>query len=976
MARTPGTESILEAAEHWRRRCLMAEGSAFTDLSLWRRSRLDELEAYYVDRLDFGEGDFLEKFRQQIEPCCPDAKRLAAEMMWLMFLFPSNIGSARKIDVVRSIWSWSGDELPASHSLFQSFGEGVGSGGPGFNNYRWLELVVFIRWSQAWKDLDDGIRRDVASDPWKFAAWLDAVPGAAKRQLRHMVLHLLFPDTFERVSSAGNKRLIERAFVERLNGADLSKDDLEPSLIGQDRRLRRIREVLEKEHPTGHVDFYEGEFLNKWKDQLRVAESPAEDEAGPTGQLLPPTSRERILEALETFDNTLRGIGEWDNWESNGAHRYAITDMGKLYPVKQIISMVTGVPRTEFSGGEPANRYIRHYGFGIVHLHDEGTGKTWIFQANADRYDIPAALKVLTRMHWLVQQHKNDVHTGDRVFLWLSGSQGGIVAQARVLAEPAMLDQSEDEAKFWKNQDDAVGPPVLRVPLEIVKVVDPLLSRSAIQSQTGLANLSILRFAQGTNFAVAPQEAAILSVMVQGTSVAPRHDARYWCIAPGEGARLWNDFLESGIAAIGWDELGDLSNLGSKEDVLAALKNAKPGEGEPSNDALACFQFANVMQERDVVIAKKGIREVVGYGVVVSDYEFREDRSEYRHVREVKWLHTGSWVLPHHMKMPLKTLTEVSNDERFLNWLHSAIHGKPTPAPLPTTPPYSLDDALSDLFIDREAFVSILNTLGRKRNIIVQGPPGVGKTFVAKRIAYSLMRERDDARVEMVQFHQSYAYEDFVQGWRPAKEGFELRDGIFYSFARRAGSDSVDRPYVFIIDEINRANLSKVLGELMMLIEADKRGPDYSIPLTYSPSGERFYVPSNLYIIGLMNTADRSLAMVDYALRRRFAFIDLEPSFSNSGFTDHLKSRGASQDLIELIVSRMTQLNETITNDSKNLGYGFEIGHSYFCPTDSEVQLDKSWYRHVIEVEVKPLLREYWFDDRAKADQWVADLLP
>src|SRR5690606_1428410 len=185
---------------------------------------------------------------------------------------------------------------------------------------------------------------------------------------------------------------------------------------------------------------------------------------------------------------------------------------------------------------------------------------------------------------------------------------------------------------------------------------------------------------------------------------------------------------------------------------------------------------------------------------------------------------------------------------------------------------YTLDDALDGLFLSRDQFTYILDQLGRKRNVILEGPPGVGKTFIAKRVAWALLGEKDPSRVEMVQFHQSYAYEDFVQGWRPAEAGgFDLRNGIFYEFCERAAGDDPERPYVFIIDEINRGNLSKVFGELLMLIEGDKRGPDFAIPLTYSRAREeRFYVPRNLYVLGMMNTADRSLAMVDYALRRRF----------------------------------------------------------------------------------------------------------
>jgi 5-methylcytosine-specific restriction protein B len=263
----------------------------------------------------------------------------------------------------------------------------------------------------------------------------------------------------------------------------------------------------------------------------------------------------------------------------------------------------------------------------------------------------------------------------------------------------------------------------------------------------------------------------------------------------------------------------------------------------------------------------------------------------------------------------------------------------------------------------------MLEALERRKNIILQGPPGVGKSFIAKRLAYALMGHRDSARLEMVQFHQSYAYEDFVQGWRPKQDGgFELRNGVFYEFCRHAKNGS---PYVFIIDEINRGNLSKILGEMMLLIEHDKRGPDFAVRLTYSD--QSFYVPDNVHIIGLMNTADRSLAMVDYALRRRFVFFTLEPRFDSPVFAELLRMRGAEDALIRRIIDRMDTLNGRIASDTRNLGPGFCLGHSFFCPTDSDV-VDDNWYTTVVRNEIAPLLREYWFDAPGTAEGIIDQL--
>lgn len=295
-----------------------------------------------------------------------------------------------------------------------------------------------------------------------------------------------------------------------------------------------------------------------------------------------------------------------------------------------------------------------------------------------------------------------------------------------------------------------------------------------------------------------------------------------------------------------------------------------------------------------------------------------------------------------------------------------------------SAPPYGVDDALKDLFMEERQFRRIVDSLREAKNAILQGPPGVGKTFVARRIAYCLMQCKDESTLEMTQFHQSYAYEDFVQGWRPNAEGrFSLRDGVFYEFCQRA-EKSPSKPFVFIIDEINRGNLSKIFGELLMLIEADKRGPKHAISLTYSDRGERFSVPENMHVLGLMNTADRSLAIVDYALRRRFVFETLAPAFGSAHgrkrFRKFLRNKGVAPGLIKRIVAEFKKLNEAIGRDS-DLGPGFAIGHSYFVPPeDFGGSFDEGWRLRIVDMQIAPLLREYWFDNTERANKHITAL--
>ena len=296
--------------------------------------------------------------------------------------------------------------------------------------------------------------------------------------------------------------------------------------------------------------------------------------------------------------------------------------------------------------------------------------------------------------------------------------------------------------------------------------------------------------------------------------------------------------------------------------------------------------------------------------------------------------------------------------------------------PIKPIEPYSKKDALDGLFLDEPEFDLMLRRLRDKKNLILQGPPGVGKTYIADKLAYCLMEEKDKSRLGIVQFHQSYGYEEFVRGYRPhGNGGFHLKNGQFYEFCRKAINDAAKRPHVFIIDEINRGNLSRIFGELLMLIETDKRGPQYEIPLAYTNDpNETFYVPENLHLIGMMNTADRSLSMVDYALRRRFAFIDLKPKFESDLFKEHLSTIKVSTDMINKICNKLTALNKKIADDHQDLGPGFCIGHSFFCHRQNNMA-ETEWYTDIIISEIEPLLREYWIDSPKQVDESIADLL-
>ena len=289
------------------------------------------------------------------------------------------------------------------------------------------------------------------------------------------------------------------------------------------------------------------------------------------------------------------------------------------------------------------------------------------------------------------------------------------------------------------------------------------------------------------------------------------------------------------------------------------------------------------------------------------------------------------------------------------------VNGEEVPDEDTDTTEYTKKDFLEEVFISEAKYDEMYAVLMRKQNIILQGAPGVGKTFAAKRLAYSIMGAKNDDHIQFVQFHQNYSYEDFVEGYRPAASGFVRTDGIFKRFCIDA-ADAPDEKFFFIIDEINRGNLSKIFGELLMLIEKDYRGQAATLPY----SGRSFTVPKNLYIIGMMNTADRSLAMIDYALRRRFSFIDMEPGFDTDGFKEYMSSKGSST--MKALVEEVKQLNVDI---KEKLGKGFCIGHSYFV---FDEPCSDALLRSIVNFDILPMLAEYWFDDEEQYEMWASRL--
>lgn len=441
----------------------------------------------------------------------------------------------------------------------------------------------------------------------------------------------------------------------------------------------------------------------------------------------------------------------------------------------------------------------------------------------------------------------------------------------------------------------------------------------------------------------------------------------YWIYSPGDGASKWDEFYKRGIMGLGWREIGDFSQYSSKEEMKAAMKEKIDPTRPYKNAAHATWQFLQEMKPGDIVFAKKGMHSVIGRGVVTSEYIYDSEDPEYPNIRKVNWTNTGDWEHPGQAVM--KTLTDITSYTDYVAKLNALIdvnEDEDDVEPEETAfPEYTPEKFLKEVYMDGDSYDTLVELIRMKRNVILQGAPGVGKTFAAKRLAYSMMGCKDQNRVMMVQFHQSYTYEDFIEGFRPSStsNNFEIKKGAFANFCQKAAEEP-DNEYFFIIDEINRGNLSKIFGELFMLIENDKRGN--ALQLLYS--GDKFSVPPNLYIIGMMNTADRSLAMLDYALRRRFAFFEMKPGFESEGFRDY--KMAFANPKFDSLIDCVEKLNTVIAADD-SLGEGFCIGHSYFCNLSAIT--DKA-LSNIVEYEMVPLLKEYWYDEPIKVKDWTEKL--
>ena len=505
-------------------------------------------------------------------------------------------------------------------------------------------------------------------------------------------------------------------------------------------------------------------------------------------------------------------------------------------------------------------------------------------------------------------------------------SNAGSSALARRVAEKTrceVLTQDNENARWW---------PIL------------YMGKDASVNETGTY---IWRFR--SELAKALEMVDLSDVPLYAASVPSDGDAeetrRYWWLTANP--KIWS-FADIKI----WEEQSYTlyNENGNKRRIFQNFLDAKVGDvviGYEANPVKKIVALAEITQAND------------GNSIYFAKTEGLANPIEYAILKECPELEKMEFFV-----QPNGSLFKLTQGE--YDFIMDIVREEnPMKSPEAIVAKYSKADFLSKVFMTEERYNVLEALLRNKKNVILQGAPGVGKTFAAKKLAYAMMGEVDDSRIELVQFHQNYSYEDFIMGYRPEKDGFKLTEGIFYKFCQVAANHP-DKEYFFIIDEINRGNMSKIFGELMMLIEKDYRGTK----ATLAYSGMPFSVPENLYIIGMMNTADRSLAMIDYALRRRFSFFEMEPGFNSEGFQKY--QNAFANETFNTLIDQIKVLNKEISEDP-SLGRGFRIGHSYFCGRE-ESGCTTDWMRSVVEFDILPMLAEYWFDEPAKLQHWEKNL--
>ena len=666
----------------------------------------------------------------------------------------------------------------------------------------------------------------------------------------------------------------------------------------------------------------------------------------------------------------------------------------------------------------------------------------WIFQGNPKVFDVVRYINEYSSHNWTVAKHKDKIKIGDKVILWVTGKNAGCYALAEITSElyqgtdlPEEVSYYTDFAKdkydfdntFGKTKGDKIN---IRITHNISE--NPI-TKDMIANNGDLAKLKVGH--QGTNFSSNESEYNAILNMIEN-----KNTKRYWMYSPGEDACQWEEFKSKSIIGLGWDGLGDLSQYKTK-DLLHTSMQKSTGKSNPFNDTLANWEFSKLLKKGDIVFVKKGRNELLGYGEVISEYRFDDNKDSYKHIVEVDWKRTGSWSSGHNMV--LKTFTDITeypptplslkfenyvqqlfyiiNDEKIMKKpFNKILFGPPG-----TGKTYELSHEYFDKYTLRNFSSEFENEVNnRKENFRFQmlgteigtilhfkdhpeitcevisdkeikykdevtslsnsaaqiraefgytSKTVAGPTFwCVNGVTLSNMRKESESyeiqedskhlikiNYAFVTFHQAFSYEDFIEGIKPVMNDdtdelkYEIKDGVFKQICNRAKNDPKNR-YALFIDEINRGNVANIFGELITLIEPDKRaGMENELSVILPYSKKPFSVPNNLDIIGTMNTADRSVEALDSALRRRFEFEEISP---NPNLLKKVDCEGGIN-LKQLLLVMNKRIEKLLDKD--NL-----IGHSYFMNSEDKLSLIE--LKKIFKNKVIPLLQEYFYGDFAK----------
>ena len=671
------------------------------------------------------------------------------------------------------------------------------------------------------------------------------------------------------------------------------------------------------------------------------------------------------------------------------ADLFACDSVGLFDEIHKVILTAPNYEFVDTASGSAFSGALKLYRQFLTEL---TTPACWILSVSPEAYDLPGAVRNLDTLPWRVGTSDRQIKKTDRVFLMSSGPAGGIVAAGTVISGPEEMEPAKNDPYVIADKHGTGKFTGIVIQIDR-KILTPMAGRDLLLADEQINTLTFVTAEGAAYYAIsADHEAAILQIIENLPAEVPEElpvveeeapaiveevipeeipapapvvtsQRKYWVYAPEAAFRLWEDFYRRGYVSIDRDFTGDLRAYATRSALSDGLRQ-KCGVLPSYRDTVSSmWQFANEMNDGDILYVRNRASGIVGRGIVRSEYTFDDSKREYRHVRAIGWTNKGEW--PADPVIPARTLTDITSYTGIRRTLESQITGTPEPENLADTatgsfPAYTKDDFLSEVFIDAAEYARLRDLLRLKKNVILTGAPGVGKTFTAERLAYSMIGEKNPDLIRTVRFHPGYRYEDFVMDKPSLPTGTAQSTGVFYEFCREAEAD--DRDCFFIIDDMDRGDIGRIFGELLALIENTRRGT----PIRMAYRDEEFSIPENVYLIGTMTSPESAGISGDRSFHRRFSFFHLEPAFDSDGFRKILNE--TADEKINALVRAVITLNREIAAEP-SLGESFRIGHSYFLNAGSDIRADA-----LVEYDLLPLISSYRQADPAKIKGWTAKL--